>query len=62
MTIKSTKYTKWRNVKWTKWPKIYQHLPFLDPPIFTQIGIFGLKKCHLATLIYVVRCSDETLP
>jgi hypothetical protein len=22
-----------------------------DPPEFTQIGIFGLKICHLATLI-----------
>jgi hypothetical protein len=22
-----------------------------DPPKFTQIGIFGLKKCHLATLL-----------
>jgi hypothetical protein len=21
-----------------------------DPPEFTQIGIFGLKTCHLATL------------
>jgi hypothetical protein len=30
--------------------KIYQHLPLQDPPKFTQIGIFGLKINHLATL------------
>jgi hypothetical protein len=30
--------------------KIYQHLPLLDPPKFTQIWIFCLKICHLATL------------
>jgi hypothetical protein len=33
---------------------VYQHLPLKDPPKFTQIGIFGLKKHHLATL-----CSDK---
>jgi hypothetical protein len=31
--------------------KIYRHVPFQDPPTFTQIGIFGLNMCHLATLI-----------
>jgi hypothetical protein len=43
--------------KYTKWPqnipnghKIYQHLSLQDPPKFTQIGILGLKICHLATL------------
>jgi hypothetical protein len=30
--------------------KIY-HLPLHDPPKFTQIWIFGLKICHLATLL-----------
>jgi hypothetical protein len=30
--------------------KIYQHFPFKGPPKFTQIGIFGLKIYHLATL------------
>jgi hypothetical protein len=30
--------------------KICQHLPLLDHPKLTQIGIFGLKICHLATL------------
>jgi hypothetical protein len=41
----------------TKWPwnipnghKIYQHLPFKGPSKFTQIGIYGLKTNHLATL------------
>jgi hypothetical protein len=31
--------------------KIFQHLPLQDPPEFTQIGIFGLKTNHLATLV-----------
>jgi hypothetical protein len=30
--------------------KIYQHLPLQYPRKFTQIGIFGLKIYHLATL------------
>jgi hypothetical protein len=30
--------------------KYYQHLPSKDPTKFTQIGIFGLKINHLATL------------
>jgi hypothetical protein len=44
---------------YTKWPwilpnghKIYQHLPFKGPPKFTQVGIFGLKTNHLATLTH----------
>jgi hypothetical protein len=44
--------------KCDKWPKIgpngheiYQHLPLKYPPKFTLIGIMGLKKCHLATLV-----------
>jgi hypothetical protein len=42
---------------YTKWPKnipnglkIYQDFPFRGPPKYTQIGIFGLKIYHLATL------------
>jgi hypothetical protein len=35
----------------TKWRKIYQHYPFQGPPIFTQVGIFGMKIYHLATLM-----------
>jgi hypothetical protein len=31
--------------------KIYQHFPFQGPPKFIQIGIFGLKINHLATVI-----------
>jgi hypothetical protein len=30
--------------------KIYQHLRLQDAPKFTQIGVLGLKICHLATL------------
>jgi hypothetical protein len=30
---------------------IHQHLPFQHPTKFTQIGIFGLKIYHLATLV-----------
>jgi hypothetical protein len=30
---------------------VYQHLPLQDPPKFTQNGLFGLKICHLATLV-----------
>jgi hypothetical protein len=58
-------------IKFTKWPqclpnrsknrpnshKIYQHTPLQDPPKFTQIGIFGLKICHLATLIQSGPCQ-----
>jgi hypothetical protein len=36
-------------IKYTN--KIYQHLPLQDRPKFTQIGIFGLKTNHLATLL-----------
>jgi hypothetical protein len=58
----ATKYTKWsqnmpngrkidhivKNIPNSR--KISQHLPFQDPPKLTQIGIFGLKIHHLATL------------
>jgi IS5 family transposase len=30
---------------------MYQHLPLQDRPKFTQIWTFGLKICHLATLV-----------
>jgi hypothetical protein len=49
----------------TKWPsgkpnghKIYQHLPFEDRIKFTQVGIFGLKIYHLATL-YLLSMQRE---
>jgi hypothetical protein len=35
---------------WPNGRKIVQHLSFKDTPKFTQIGIFGLKIFHLATL------------
>jgi hypothetical protein len=31
--------------------KIYQYVPCRGPPKFTQIGIFGMKIYHLATLV-----------
>jgi hypothetical protein len=37
----------------------YQHLPLQDPPKFTQIGIFGLKIYHLATLLDMSRHLSE---
>jgi hypothetical protein len=46
----TTKYTK-RLRNRPNGHKIYRHLPLQDPPKFTQIGFFGLKKCHLATLL-----------
>jgi hypothetical protein len=56
MTIK---YTGSSHTIHTKWPqngqnghKIYQHRPLQDLRKFTQIGIFGLKKDHLATLVH----------
>jgi hypothetical protein len=59
------KYNKWPKlcqtaINYTKWPynipnghKNIQQLPFKGPPKFTQIGIFGLKTNHLATLIFM---------
>jgi hypothetical protein len=35
----------------SKGHKIYQHFPFQGPPNCTQIGIFGMKINHLATLV-----------
>jgi hypothetical protein len=37
-------------VKWTKLQKYTNSFHDKDPPKFTQIWIFGLKICHLATL------------
>jgi hypothetical protein len=60
ITIKSTKMA----TKYTKQSKnrpnvhiISQHLPLQDPPKFTQLGIMGLKMCHLATLILLLSVS-----
>jgi hypothetical protein len=36
--------------------KFCQHFPFQGPPKFTQIGTFGLKINHLATLVWP-RCK-----
>jgi hypothetical protein len=40
--------------------KIFQHLPSLRPPKFTQIGIFFLKIYHLATLQFSQDFRSET--
>jgi hypothetical protein len=46
----ATKYIKWpQNIP--NGHKIYQRLPLQDSPKLIQIGIFGLKICHLATLL-----------
>jgi hypothetical protein len=45
-------------IKYFQWPynrpnghKLNQHFPLQDPPKFTQIGIFGLRTNHLASLV-----------
>jgi hypothetical protein len=45
------KYTKWQQ-NGPNCRKIDQHLPLKEPPKFTPIGIFGLKICHLSTLVH----------
>jgi hypothetical protein len=48
-------------LKYTKCPKydhkISQHAPLQGPLKFTQIGIFGMKIYHLATLVRTFRSS-----
>jgi hypothetical protein len=39
---------------------LYQHLPFQDPPKFTQIAIFGLKLRHLATMAHTLSGALRT--
>jgi hypothetical protein len=58
MYQKTTKYIYQMAIKYFQWPqnrpnghKIYQHFPLQYPPKFTQIGIFGLKTNHLASLV-----------
>jgi hypothetical protein len=40
--------------------RIQQPFPFQGPPKFTQIGIYGLKICLLATLQHIVSVIVET--
>jgi hypothetical protein len=47
---KGHKNTNGRKRNQTAIKRTYEHLPLLDPTKFTQIGIFGLKLYHLATL------------
>jgi hypothetical protein len=44
-------YTNWPYYMYSKWPKTDQPFPIQGPQTFTQIGNFGLKKEHLATLL-----------
>jgi hypothetical protein len=39
-------------VKFSNDQNIFQHFQFQGPPKYTQIGIFGQKRKHLATLEY----------
>jgi hypothetical protein len=50
---KAPRYTKWLENR-PNGQKIYRHLQLQDPPKFTQLEIFGLKICHLATLLAIV--------
>jgi hypothetical protein len=43
-------YTKWHYIIPND-HKAHQRVPFQDPPKCTQIGSFGLKVSHLATLL-----------
>jgi hypothetical protein len=44
--------------KYTKWPQNISNIPLQGRPNFTQIGIFGLKICHLATLDFCMQLHD----
>jgi hypothetical protein len=65
----TTKYAKWPlNIsKGRKIPtyighghKIYQDFPLQDPPKITNIGIFGMKINHLATLFKSLSAKRPT--
>jgi hypothetical protein len=54
-------------IKYFQWPynrpnlhKIYQHFQFEDHPKFTQIGLFGSKTNHLASLHGSFRWSSRS--
>jgi hypothetical protein len=38
---------------------IFQNVSFQGPPIFTQIGIFGMKRYPLATLAYPLKSVER---
>jgi hypothetical protein len=46
-----TKYTKKRKIEQMAINYLYQYLRLQDLPKFTKNWIFGLKICHLATLL-----------
>jgi hypothetical protein len=41
---------------------LYLHFPIKGPPKFTQIGIFGLKGIHLATLVEIKDAPKKNEP
>jgi hypothetical protein len=56
-------------IRYTKWlsdipngDKIFQHFTIQGPPKYTQIGIFGLKRNHLATLLQTDRFGLPRFP
>jgi hypothetical protein len=68
---------KWENLttKYTKSPvntsnglkiptghKIYRNIPFPVLQKYSQIGIFGLKIYHLATLMYTFKSASSPFP
>jgi hypothetical protein len=52
----ATKYTKWPKNRPNGY-KMYQQRPLQEPLKFSQIGIFGLKIYHLATLVSALRLN-----
>jgi hypothetical protein len=70
---KQEKYIKWPQtvpnghkiynvtVNITNGHKIYQHCPFQGPPKYTQIGLFGIKISHLATMSTTLRSTKREL-
>jgi hypothetical protein len=46
--------------KYSQWSRVFQHFSFQGPPNFTQSGIFGLKRNHLAALIQTIASSFDS--
>jgi hypothetical protein len=46
------------SIKYSNVHKIYRHFPIGDPENFSQIGIFGLKTNHLATLASMTTAKE----
>jgi hypothetical protein len=57
----ATKIPNGRKIGRPNGHKMYTHLPLQDPRKFSQIGIFGLKLYHLATLNQTLTQQPLTL-